>query len=109
MSIDNTIREIVREELQLAFREHSVNHTSGDHSTQSQVTVDKRWDDPIAVPVKEAARLLGIKHSLAYELIHRGVIPVVKLGPRCMRVPVAELRRRISEMAVAGGHGSPVR
>lgn len=54
---------------------------------------------PIMVSVPEAARLLGIKRTRAYELVNAGIIPSVQLGPRCIRVPVDALRERMNAMA----------
>jgi excisionase family DNA binding protein len=53
------------------------------------------------VSVAEAARLLGISETLAYELIGRGSIPAVRLGRR-LGVPQAwlgELVRRACDSA----------
>lgn len=60
---------------------------------------------PIMVSVPEAAQLLNIKRSRAYELVNSGVIPSVRLGPRCIRVPVRALEERMNEMAEAGAEG----
>ncbi len=99
MGIEELIRQIVRDEIDRFLSDRAAR-------LAPQVTLDERWDGPIAVSVKEAAQMLGIKPTRAYELVHAGVIPVLKLGPRCWRVPVAELRRRVNEMAAAGGSGS---
>jgi len=64
------------------------------------VKVDVVAMEPIAVTVAEAGRLLGIKKSEAYELVARGVIPSVRLGPRCTRVPVDALRERMNALAI---------
>lgn len=45
--------------------------------------------------VDEAARLLGIGTTLAYELVGRGVLPHVRLG-RAVRVPRAALEMWIA-------------
>jgi excisionase family DNA binding protein len=45
--------------------------------------------------VDEAARLLGIGTTLAYELVGRGVLPHVRLG-RAVRVPRAALESWIA-------------
>lgn len=57
---------------------------------------------PILVTVPEAARLLGIKAWRAYALINAGVIPSVRLGERCLRVPVDALRKRMNQLAETG-------
>ena len=54
---------------------------------------------PIMVTVEEAGRLLGIKRWRAYELVNAGVIPSVRLGERCIRVPVDALRERMNQLA----------
>jgi len=59
----------------------------------------------ILVTVPEAARLLGIKTWRAYALIRAGVIPSVRLGERCLRVPVDALRQRMNEMAMQAREG----
>ncbi|CAB4712087.1 MAG: helix-turn-helix domain-containing protein [Actinobacteria bacterium] len=51
--------------------------------------------DPITNPtlsLEEAAAVLGIGRSAAYEAAIRGEIPTIKIG-RCKRVPTAELCR----------------
>lgn len=56
----------------------------------------------ILVTVPEAAKLLGIKTWRAYALIRAGVIPSVRLGERCLRVPVDKLRETINRLAETG-------
>jgi excisionase family DNA binding protein len=50
-------------------------------------------DERLTLTVEEAARLLGISRALAYELVHRGDIPSLRLGRRIV-VP----RRGIDEL-----------
>jgi len=64
-----------------------------------------RTDRPILVPVSDAAKLLGLSNSEAYELVKAGVIPSVRLGERCIRVPVDKLRETMNRMAEQGGPG----
>jgi len=52
--------------------------------------------------VREAARLLGIGTTLAYELVGRGVLPHIRLG-RAVRVPRAALEAWIA----ANTRGAP--
>jgi len=66
---------------------------------------DTTTQQPILVTVPEAARLLGIRTWRAYALINAGVIPSVRLGERCLRVPVDALRQRMNEMAEGGAEG----
>ena len=44
-----------------------------------------------AVRVSEAAKMLGIGKTKAYELVKRGEIPSIQLGPRLLLVPVQAL------------------
>jgi len=46
----------------------------------------------LALSVEEAAELLGISRSLAYELAARGQLPVLRLGRRLV-IPRAALER----------------
>jgi excisionase family DNA binding protein len=39
----------------------------------------------------EVAQRLGIGRTKVYDLINEGVLPAVKLGPRCTRIPLAAL------------------
>lgn len=48
---------------------------------------------PLAVSVPEAARLIGLSRSSAYEAVKRGDIPSVRIGGRVL-VPL----RRLEEM-----------
>lgn len=58
--------------------------------------------EPLAVPVPEAARLLGVSPALVYELIGRGEVKAIRLGRRLV-VPVASLQELI------GTSGRPAR
>lgn len=58
--------------------------------------------EPIMVSVEEAGRLLGIRRWRAYELVNAGIIPSVRLGERCIRVPVKALEERMNAMAEEG-------
>jgi len=57
---------------------------------------------PLLVAVPDAARLLGIGPTFAWELVRAGAIPSVKLGRRVL-VPRAALER------LAGMHASETR
>lgn len=50
-------------------------------------------EEPLTISVNEAAKLLAISRSLAYELCARGELPVVRLGRR-----LVISRRRLLEM-----------
>lgn len=41
-------------------------------------------DDRLTLTVDEAARLLGIGRGAAYEAIHRGEIPAIRIGRRLL-------------------------
>jgi excisionase family DNA binding protein len=52
-----------------------------------------RLDDlPAFLTIPEAARLLRMSRSSAYEAVIAGRIPAVKFGERTLRVPRAALR-----------------
>lgn len=53
-------------------------------------------DEPLAMSVEEAARLLCISRTLAYEAVAKGELPAVRLGRRII-VP-----RRALEQFLAG-------
>ena len=59
---------------------------------------DERAHGPtLTVTVEEAARLLGISRTLAYELVTRGELPHLRLGRRIV------VSRRALELMVDGG------
>ena len=47
-------------------------------------------NEKLCYTVPEAGDLLRVSRNQAYELVHRGVIPVIMLGSR-MRVPIVKL------------------
>ncbi len=47
--------------------------------------------------VPEAAELLGLPRTRAYELIQRGDLPAVRIGQKSIRVNRAELERFLLE------------
>lgn len=53
--------------------------------------------DKKLLKVSEAAKLLSISRSKAYELVASGQLPVIHLGPRCVRVPMESLDRWLAE------------
>lgn len=53
-------------------------------------------DTKITVTVEEAARLLGISRSLAYDMARRGQLPTLKFGRRLV-VPRRALEGLIEE------------
>ncbi|MGH3117197.1 MAG: helix-turn-helix domain-containing protein [Gaiellales bacterium] len=58
---------------------------------------------PLLLTVPEAARLLGIGTTLAYELIGHGDLPHVRLG-RALRVPRRTLEEWIASRTRAAPH-----
>jgi len=56
-------------------------------------------DEPLALSVVDAARMLGISRTLAYEAVARGELPSVRVGRRIV-VP----RRALNELlGIANG------
>jgi len=55
----------------------------------------------LACTVDEAADLLGISRSLAYDAVHRGEIRTVRLGRRLL-VPLAELHKLLQADTALG-------
>ena len=53
--------------------------------------------------VNEAAFLLGVKTDEVYRMISAGELPVCKLSPRTIRIPVKQLREYIE--AIREGEG----
>jgi excisionase family DNA binding protein len=56
-------------------------------------------DARLVVTVAEAAKLLGISRSFAYELVKRGELPIVRLGRRQL-VPKETLSRLMESVAL---------
>ena len=52
---------------------------------------DRNGHERLLLRPVEAAEVIGVSRSKAYELISRGEIPSIKVGG-CVRVPVAALR-----------------
>jgi len=48
--------------------------------------------------VEEAAKILGIGRNVAYDLVHEGKIPHLRLG-RQIRIPKIALQRMLEEPA----------
>jgi excisionase family DNA binding protein len=64
----------------------------------------RRFEDlPSFLTVEEAARILRISRSSAYEAAISGALPTVKFGGRSLRVPRAALARLAGEHLVSGG------
>ena len=65
-------------------------------------TVEPVREAPILLRVDEAARLLGVSRSHAYQLIANGSLPVVRLG-RSTRVARSALDSLVAELADGDG------
>ena len=61
-----------------------------------QVTTAGRPDEPLALSVKAAARILGLSRASAYEAVRTGQIPNLRFGKRIV-VPRAALNRMLSQ------------
>lgn len=59
--------------------------------------------DPITVPVKEAAELLGVSKPTVYKLIRGEGLPHIKLNRRTV-IPVERLREWVNERAGGGAN-----
>ena len=64
-------------------------------------TTEKEW-----LKVPEAAELLGLPKTRAYELIQQGELPAVRIGERSIRVNRAELERFLLETRRIAGSTS---
>ena len=60
-------------------------------------------EDRLVFTVEEAAQLLGISRSFAYEAVQRGEIPSKRIGRRIL-VPKAALERFLSELGSEAGN-----
>jgi excisionase family DNA binding protein len=56
----------------------------------------------VMVTVEQAAQLLSISTPKCYELIAQGVIPSVRLGPRCTRISLSALEEWAHEATRKG-------
>lgn len=56
----------------------------------------KTTDATLVIDVVEAGRRLGISRSAAYQAVHAGQIPSVRIG-RLIKVPVAALQRMLDQ------------
>jgi excisionase family DNA binding protein len=56
----------------------------------------------------EVAGLLRVSRPQVYRLLAAGLLPAVRLGPRCLRIPRRALEERLRELAAGptqGGEG----
>jgi excisionase family DNA binding protein len=68
--------------------------------TEQGATPAARQSSRLTLTVEEAAALLGISRTLAYDLIARGDVPSLRLGRRIV------ISRRILERMVDGSEGT---
>jgi excisionase family DNA binding protein len=59
----------------------------------------------LTITVHEAARLLRISRTLAYEAVRNGTLPSVKIGRRLL-IPIAALERMLEGTAQHDTNGS---
>lgn len=62
----------------------------------------EKLGSPLAVPVPEAARLIGISRAQMWVHVKSGLIPSVKIGGRRI-VPVEQLREWLAKQSQATG------
>ena len=64
-------------------------------------TTEKEW-----LKVPEAAELLGLPKTRAYELVQQGELPAVRIGERSIRINRQELERFLLETRRIAGSTS---
>jgi excisionase family DNA binding protein len=69
------------------------------------IQIDGQSRPPITVSVRDAARLLGISKSHAYDLIRQDELPHVRLGRRVV-VPYRELEEWVVRHIGGDGYSS---
>ena len=52
-------------------------------------------DRPLLIDIEPAGKLLQLKRTEAYNSARKGGLPVVQMGPRRYRVPVAKLAEQL--------------
>lgn len=62
--------------------------------------MENHTDHPLTLTVEQAAKLLGIGRSTAYELVHTGAIPSLRLGRRIV-VPVCQVQAMLGDSTEA--------
>ncbi|NWF77300.1 MAG: helix-turn-helix domain-containing protein [Chloroflexi bacterium] len=62
-----------------------------------QVATAGKSDEPLALSVTAAAKLLGLSRASAYEAVRTGQIPSLRFGKRIV-VPRAALNKMLSQM-----------
>jgi excisionase family DNA binding protein len=70
----------------------------------NQVTTAGEPSEPLALSVKEAAKILGVSRNSAYTAVHTGQIPSIRFGSRIL-IPRVALEKMVSEADNRGpGH-----
>jgi len=65
---------------------------SGDLAGKAAVTVlPPDWRQRPTLSIAEAGEVLGVSRDLAYRAAARGDLPTIRLGPKRLRVPTAQL------------------
>lgn len=57
-------------------------------------------DSPLLLTVHQAAKLISVGINQMYELVHRGTIPSVRLGPKIIRVPRPALEEWVRKSVI---------
>lgn len=65
-------------------------------SSTEDLTLDALRDGPPTVSVDRAAEYLGVSRAYGYVMAREGRLPVLKLGPRRVRVSSAGLLRMLT-------------
>lgn len=60
------------------------------------------------ISVPEAGKILGVGRQAAYEAVHRGEIPAIRIG-RLLRVPRAAFERMLEGQTLSAGPGVRVK
>ena len=54
------------------------------------------WESQATITVTEAAEILGVSRGSAFAAVHRGELPVLRIGHR-MLIPTPALRKMLEE------------
>lgn len=65
-------------------------------SASTPPTLDELRDGPPTISVDRAAEYLGVSRAFGYVMAREGRLPVLKLGPRRVRVSSAGLLRMLT-------------
>lgn len=76
------------------LKEHPGDRQPVDSTSENVLTTRTESDQSLTLTVEDAAKLLGIGRSLAYQLVRQGKIPALKFGCRWL-IPKAALARML--------------